>query len=116
MPKSVLPYELDKVRYLDLEYYLIPVLFSQIKKLMIEIELNIMEWMLPLWVRFWDQYSLLLQYEILEELVTFIEVKGELPGAVTVLITDTQILAVQQLLLVSIFKNFLEDISRVNCI
>ena len=31
-----------------------------------------MEWMFPLWVRFWDQCSLLLQYEILEELVTFL--------------------------------------------
>ena len=41
MPKSVLRYELDKVRYLDLESYLIPVLFSQIKRLMVEIELNL---------------------------------------------------------------------------
>ena len=39
MPKSVLCYELDKVRYLDLESFLIPVLFSQIK--MVEIELNV---------------------------------------------------------------------------
>ena len=29
MPNSVLRYELDKVRYLDLESCLIPVLFSQ---------------------------------------------------------------------------------------
>ena len=29
MPKSVLCYGLDKVRYLDLESYLIPVLFSE---------------------------------------------------------------------------------------
>ena len=32
-----------------------------------------MEWMFPLWVRFWGQYSLLFQYEILEKLVTCIE-------------------------------------------
>ena len=44
MTKFVLYYELDKVRYLDLETYLIPVLFSQIKRLMVEIELNVMEW------------------------------------------------------------------------
>ena len=31
---------------------------------------NIMEWMFPLWVSLWDQYSLLLQYGILEKLVT----------------------------------------------
>ena len=41
MPKSVLCYELDKVRYLNLETVVIPVLFSQIKRLMVEIELNI---------------------------------------------------------------------------
>ena len=33
---------------------------------------NIVELMFPLWVRFWDQYSLLLQYGILEKLVTSI--------------------------------------------
>ena len=33
---------------------------------------NITEWMLSLWVRFWVQYSLLLQYGILEKLVTLI--------------------------------------------
>ena len=33
---------------------------------------NIIEWMFPLWVQFWDQYSLLLQYEILEKRVTYI--------------------------------------------
>ena len=32
-----------------------------------------MEWMFPLWLRFWGQYSLLLQCEILEKLVTYIQ-------------------------------------------
>ena len=31
-----------------------------------------MEWMFPLWDRFWGQYSLLLQFKILEKLVTYI--------------------------------------------
>ena len=31
-----------------------------------------MEWMLPLWILVWDQYSMLLKYEILKKLVTFI--------------------------------------------
>ena len=35
---------------------------------------NIIEWMLSLWVRFWVQYSLLLQYGILEKPVTHIVV------------------------------------------
>ena len=33
---------------------------------------NIIEWMFPVWIRFWVQYSLLFQYEILEKLVTSI--------------------------------------------
>ena len=40
MPKFVLRYLLDKVRYLGLEIYLIPILFSQLKRLMEKIELN----------------------------------------------------------------------------
>ena len=39
MPKSVLLYELEKVRYLDLETFLFPVLFSHLKRLMVEIEI-----------------------------------------------------------------------------
>ena len=50
VPKSVLRYLLDMVRCFSLETYLIPILFSQIKRLMDEIELN--------------SLSLLLQYEI----------------------------------------------------
>ena len=50
MPKSVLHYLLDKVRYSGLETYLNLILFSQIKRLMDEIELN--------------SLSLLLQYDI----------------------------------------------------
>ena len=41
VPKSVLSYELDNVRYFDLETYLIPVLLPQIKNLMVEIESNV---------------------------------------------------------------------------
>ena len=33
---------------------------------------NTTEWMFPLWACFWGQYSLLIQYEILEKLVTLI--------------------------------------------
>ena len=40
-PMSVLRYELYKVRYLDLKSYLTPVLFFQIKRLMVEIEFNV---------------------------------------------------------------------------
>ena len=40
IPKSVLHYLLDKVRYSGLETYLNLILFSQIKRLMDEIELN----------------------------------------------------------------------------
>ena len=40
MPMSVLSYFLDKVRYSDLETYHNPILFSPIKRLMDEIELN----------------------------------------------------------------------------
>ena len=40
VPKSVLRYLLDMVRWFSLETYLIPILFSQIKRLMDEIELN----------------------------------------------------------------------------
>ena len=38
IPKSVLRYLLNKVRYFSLETYLNPILFSQIKRLMDEIE------------------------------------------------------------------------------
>ena len=34
-------------------------------------DVNILEWMFPLLVHFWDQYSLLLLYRILEKQVTF---------------------------------------------
>ena len=87
MPKSVLHYELDKVRYLDQESFLCPVLFSQIKKLMVQRELNIhldhrfkMNLMFSISFYILDVptlsaflrpiNTLLLQYEILEELVT----------------------------------------------
>ena len=33
---------------------------------------NFIEWMFSLWVCFWVQYSLLLKYEILEKLVTYV--------------------------------------------
>ena len=45
MPKSVLCYLLDKVRYFGLGTYLInPVLFSQIKRLMDEIRVKQLIW------------------------------------------------------------------------
>ena len=36
-------------------------------------DMCIMEWMIPLLIGFRDQYSLLLQYEILEKLETYIQ-------------------------------------------
>ena len=71
MPKSVLHYLLDKVRYSNLETYLNSILFSQIKRMMDEIELNSLFELLLL--NEFDVSILLLQYEILEELVTFLQ-------------------------------------------
>ena len=46
---------------------------KQVMNLFYEIHYDsVIEWMFPLWVRFWVQYSLLLQYRILEKLVTYI--------------------------------------------
>ena len=72
-PKSALHYELDKARYLDLETCSIPVLFSQ-NFFLPELKLVIREFNVLLRSLLKNeidvQYSLLLQYEILEKLVT----------------------------------------------
>ena len=39
---------------------------------------DILEWMFPLWTCYWGQFSLLLQYEILEKLMTYIRKKSYL--------------------------------------
>ena len=68
----------DKGLNIGLEICLHSFLFSPIKvgrelnNCLLAWTSNIIEWMFPLWVRFWVQYLLLLQYEILEKLVTYI--------------------------------------------
>ena len=75
MPKSAPRYELDKVRYPDLETCFFPILFSLIKEGQKRIKCFLRS---TLKNEIDVQYSLLLQYEILEKLVITIHLAKQM--------------------------------------
>ena len=78
VPKSVSCLVLDKVRLLSVSEDILQCSCWGREREMVwcaqacNKDMLSMEWMLPFWILVWDQYSLLLKYEILKKLVTHI--------------------------------------------